>query len=94
MDGHKKIHTLSPVSPLCAVVVTWFTVTLSVGVFKDQPPLSIIHSTGTRGHAVRTISKVGACHTLVCTLTKDREEGRKICGKLRWSGRDWAGTVT
>lgn len=75
MDAHVKIHIyiyMSPDSPLCAVVVTWFTVTLPVRVFEDQSPLTIIHSSGTRGHAVRTISKIGARHTLVCTLPKTK----------------------
>ncbi len=79
-----KIHTyiLSAVSPLRAVVVTWFTVTLPVGVFEDQSPLSVIHSSRTRGHAVRTISKVSARHTLVCTLPK-KERRQKKWEKLR-----------
>lgn len=88
MDGHMKIHPyalhMSLVSPLCAVVMTWIAVTLPVGVFKDQSPLSIIHSAGARGHAVRTIPKVGACHTFVCTLPKDERKAEK-------HGRNWDG---
>lgn len=53
-------------------MVTWLTVTLPVGVFEDQPLLSVIHSSGTGGHAVRAVSKVGAHHTLVCTLSQER----------------------
>lgn len=79
--------TLSPVSPLCAVVVAWFAVTLPVGVFEDQPLMSIIHSSGTRRHAVRTISKVGACHTLVCTLSSTEGKAEKYGGELRERGR-------
>lgn len=62
------IHTQSPVSPLRAVLVAWLTVTLPVGEFKDQPLLAIIDPSGTRRHAVGAISKLGACHTLICTL--------------------------
>lgn len=54
--------------------MTWLTVALSVGEFEDQPLLSIIDPSGTRGHAVRTISKVGTGHALICTLGE--EEGR------------------
>ena len=77
MGEHIKIHILSPVSPLCAVVVTWLTVTLPVGVFEDQSLLSIVHSSGTRGHAVRTVSKVGARHTLVCALSETEKRAEK-----------------
>lgn len=82
-DGHNKIQTyiLSPVSPLCAVVVTWFTVTLPVWVFEDQSSLPIVHSSGTRGHAVRPVSKVGTRHTLVCTLS---EENRTLSHWVFW----------
>lgn len=70
--------TLGSDSPLCAVRMTWLTVTLSVGIFEDQPLLSIIYSSGTRRHAVRTVSKVGAGHTLVCTLPKkEQKKGKK-----------------
>lgn len=70
LQTYNNTHISCSASPLCAVVVTWFTVTLSVGVFKNQPLLSIIYSSGTRRHAVRTISKVGTCHTFICTLLK------------------------
>lgn len=62
------IHTQSPVSPLRAVLVAWLTVTLPVGEFKDQSLLAIIDPSGTGRHAVGAISKLGACHTLICTL--------------------------
>lgn len=81
---HTLCYTLSLVSPQCAVVVTWFTVTVPVGILEDQPLLSIIYSSGTRGHAVWTISKVCTCDTLICTLTKNRGKREKQIEKLQW----------
>lgn len=89
MEAYKntQVHTyaLSCGSPLGAVVVTWFTVTLLVGIFENQPFLSIIYSTGTRGHAVRAILKIGAGYALICPLTRESvAEIRTIRWTVRW----------
>lgn len=70
-------YTQSLVSPLCAVLVTRLTVTLSVGKFEDQALLAIVHPGGTRRHTIGTISEVGACHTLVCALRRRKGRGNK-----------------
>lgn len=69
-EKSKQIFVFCPFSPLSAVVMTRFTVPLPVGVFEDQPLVSIIDSSGAGGHTVRTISKVSTFHTLICTLPK------------------------
>lgn len=59
---------MEPDSPLGAVLVTRLTVALPVGVFVDEAPLAVVHSSGTRRHAVGTVSELGAGHALVGSL--------------------------
>lgn len=88
VDEHLKIHTRSRVSPLCAVVVTGFTVALPVGVLEDEPSVSAIHPSGARRHAVRAVSEVGTRHTLVCTLSgREGQFGVTEPRMKQWS--DW-----
>lgn len=56
--------------PLCAVGMTWFTVTLPVWIFENKPFLSIIYSSRARRHAERSILEVTAGYTFICTLEK------------------------
>lgn len=69
-----RTQTCSPDSPLRAVLVTRLAVALPVGVFEDQAPLAVIHSSRTRRHAVGTVSEPGAGHALVGSLFRKKKQ--------------------
>lgn len=87
----RKKKSVCPVSPLGAILVTWFTVTFLGGVLEDEPSLAIVHPSRARRHAVWTVSKVGARRTFICALKGREERGQKRDGyPVHWSDHVWA----